>query len=357
MPRNKSRERHDSQNRNVENQEHSQYQQNYNRQPNRGRPQNQNNQGNYHQYNRGYNQYNNQRQPPRGRGRPKSGPFRPGAGTPGQTGNKKTTLKFDSEYDFEQANTEFEELRNKLAKVKLQEESATAASGGAIATSAAGTSNSEVNGDAPVETEKKDDSGNETGAGEPEQEEDHEVYYDKTKSFFDKISCEAVERAKGKMQRTDWRQERKLNSETFGVAATRRGSYRGRGGGYRGGYRGGFRGGYNKYPQQQQQQQRRNNDQQSHQQNQQVYTPLTGEEAVAKKREETALMLERDTANQSQQQQEESNVEKFEIIESEPKEIDMLGETGTVLAEEAVEAKKINDDKIKAADPPACVGQ
>lgn len=27
------------------------------------------------------------------------------------------------------------------------------------------------------------------------------------------------------MQRTDWRQERKLNSETFGVAATRRGKY------------------------------------------------------------------------------------------------------------------------------------
>lgn len=78
---------------------------------------------------------------------------------------------------------------------------------------------SEINGD----VDKKDDSGNETGAGETEQEEEHEVYYDKNKSFFDKISCEAVERAKGKSQRTDWRVERKLNSETFGVAATRRG--------------------------------------------------------------------------------------------------------------------------------------
>ena len=49
-------------------------------------------------------------------------------------------------------------------------------------------------------------------------------------------------------QRTDWRTERKLNSETFGVASTRRGSYRGRGGFYQGGrgmYRN-YRGGYNR---------------------------------------------------------------------------------------------------------------
>ena len=71
------------------------------------------------------------------------------------------------------------------------------------------------------ETEKKDDSGNETCAGENEAEDD--PGYDKRKSFFDNISCEAVERSKGKTQRTDWRQERKLNSETFGVSLIRRG--------------------------------------------------------------------------------------------------------------------------------------
>ena len=50
------------------------------------------------------------------------------------------------------------------------------------------------------ESEKKDDSGNETGAGENEQEEDSSIpepCYDKSKSFFDTISCEAVERSKG----------------------------------------------------------------------------------------------------------------------------------------------------------------
>lgn len=52
--------------------------------------------------------------------------------------------------------------------------------------------------DVGTENEKKDDSGNETGAGEGEPEEETDVvHYDKAKSFFDNISCEAVERSKG----------------------------------------------------------------------------------------------------------------------------------------------------------------
>lgn len=52
--------------------------------------------------------------------------------------------------------------------------------------------------DVGTENEKKDDSGNETGAGEGEPEEESDViHYDKAKSFFDNISCEAVERSKG----------------------------------------------------------------------------------------------------------------------------------------------------------------
>lgn len=156
----------------------------------------------------------------RGRGRGR-GNFRPNQ--PGNAGAKpKNTLKFDNDYDFEQANTEFEELRIQLAKTK-------------------------IDGAAPVDNEKKDDSGNETGAGEGEPEEESDVvHYDKAKSFFDNISCEAVERSKGRSQRTDWRTERKLNSETFGVASTRRGAFRGRGhyNNYRGGMGGGmYRGG------------------------------------------------------------------------------------------------------------------
>lgn len=43
------------------------------------------------------------------------------------------------------------------------------------------------------------DSGNDTGVVENENEGDDEqkTFYDKSKSFFDTISCEAVERSKG----------------------------------------------------------------------------------------------------------------------------------------------------------------
>lgn len=37
----------------------------------------------------------------------------------GPTAKKTTTLKFDGDYDFDKANTEFEELRNQLVKVKI----------------------------------------------------------------------------------------------------------------------------------------------------------------------------------------------------------------------------------------------
>ncbi|KAK9693492.1 Scd6-like Sm domain [Popillia japonica] len=128
-------------------------------------------------------QYPRQRQGgwiPRGnvrqRGRSRGGFKPPQTGTTAQAtqpGSKpKNTLKFDNDYDFEEANTHFEEMiRNKLGKMKLDE-----------------------------------------GAGEGEQEEEHEVYYDKSKSFFDNISCEAVERSKGRSQRTANIGERKGSS-------------------------------------------------------------------------------------------------------------------------------------------------
>ncbi|EEC13808.1 conserved hypothetical protein [Ixodes scapularis] len=94
-------------------------------------------------------------------------------GRPRQTNYRNTKpkepLKFDREYDFEQANAEFQELESKLAQTKIGE-------------------------------------------------------------------CG--------MQRIDWRQERKLNHETFGISANnwmRRNAWRGRGSGgfWRSGQRGG----------------------------------------------------------------------------------------------------------------------
>lgn len=101
--------------------------------------------------------------------------------------NKNPTLHFEEEYDFEQANAEFLQIQDKLEQMKTDDE----IEGG----------------------------------------DDDNICYDKRKSFYDTISCDALERSKGNTQRFDWRLERKLNIETFGVSGSsvRRYSWRGRG--------------------------------------------------------------------------------------------------------------------------------
>eukprot|EP00095_Tigriopus_kingsejongensis_P011908 maker-scaffold111_size354240-snap-gene-2.32 protein:Tk11908 transcript:maker-scaffold111_size354240-snap-gene-2.32-mRNA-1 annotation:"ffd tfg box motifs domain containing protein" len=172
----------------------------------------------------------------RGRGGipPNNGYFRGGNGggrrrgnfVPGRMpANKKESLKFEGDYDFEQANEEFAEVLSKLQKTSLD----------VVEPEEAG-EKKEVKPDDEVEIEEGEieepnKSGEEPGA-----------FYDKTKSFFDSISCEALERSKnaaGKSNRPDWKAEKKLNKETFGVTG-HRGGYRGHRGGYgnRGYYRG-----------------------------------------------------------------------------------------------------------------------
>ncbi|CAO3598976.1 unnamed protein product [Absidia cylindrospora] len=77
-----------------------------------------------------------------------------------------------------------------------------------------------------------------------------EDFYNKSKSFFDNISCESKERQDqqdgGVDRRGKFQEERRLNLETFGQASvdqSRFRNFRGRGG-YRGGYRGNRGGGY-----------------------------------------------------------------------------------------------------------------
>lgn len=147
---------------------------------------------------------------------------------------KSNPIKFEGDYDFEQANNKFEELRLELAKLKVAGGSAAGGDEAAATSKATGSSESSAQqqqSTANGEADKKDDSGNETGAGDHEHEDDDGQDgsggagggYDKAKSFFDNISCEAVtDRTKGK-HRTDWRHERKINSETFGVSARRGG--------------------------------------------------------------------------------------------------------------------------------------
>lgn len=98
------------------------HQRNQNRQVPQMRGQNQGLQGS-HPGNQQGNQHNQQRGgwinrgPMRQRGRPRGGGFKSNQGQPTQGNKAKNTLKFENDYDFEQANTEFEELRSQLAKV------------------------------------------------------------------------------------------------------------------------------------------------------------------------------------------------------------------------------------------------
>ncbi|XP_072270567.1 protein LSM14 homolog B isoform X6 [Pyxicephalus adspersus] len=123
---------------------------------------------------------------------------------------KENTIKFDGDFDFESANAQFnrEEL-DKEFKDKLN-----------------------FKDDKPEkEGEEKGDSGVETQNSDGNPEEDPlgpNIYYDRSKSFFDNISSEM------KSRRTTWAEEKKLNTETFGVS----GRFR-RGRSFRGGFRGG----------------------------------------------------------------------------------------------------------------------
>lgn len=129
-------------------------------------------------------------------------------------------MKFEKDFDFESANAQFnkedidKELHNKL---KIKDDKP----------------------EKPVNGEDKADSGVDTQNSEGNAEEEEvaaSVYYDKTKSFFDNISCDD-----NRDRRPTWAEERRINAETFGLPlrSRGRGGYRGRGGGGGMGYRGG----------------------------------------------------------------------------------------------------------------------
>lgn len=123
---------------------------------------------------------------------------------------KENTIKFEGDFDFESANAQFnrEELDQEFKK-KLNFR------------------------DDRAEKGEEKDPAVVTQSDETPAEEDHlgpNCYYDKSKSFFDNISSEL----KTSSRRTTWAEERKLNTETFGVSGR---FLRGRG--FRGGLRGG----------------------------------------------------------------------------------------------------------------------
>ncbi|CAK6977983.1 LSM14A mRNA processing body assembly factor a isoform X4 [Scomber scombrus] len=174
-------------------------------------------------------------------------------------------MKFEKDFDFESANAQFnkEEIdREFQSKLKLKDEKTEKTEKPEKAV------NGEDKGDSGVETQNSENNAEEgEGGGDPL---GPNCYYDKSKSFFDNISCDDTRKALDKSgitgfpreRRQTWAEERRMNAETFGIPLRQgrgRGGYRGRGGmGFRGGRGrsasrgsfgppqggGGFRGGY-----------------------------------------------------------------------------------------------------------------
>nr|XP_055029651.1 LSM14A mRNA processing body assembly factor b isoform X3 [Misgurnus anguillicaudatus] len=175
-------------------------------------------------------------------------------------GRRDGPMKFEKDFDFESANAQFnkEEIdREFQSKLKIKDEKSEKA-------------------EKTLNGEEKTDSGVETQNSEGNADEDDPLgpncYYDKSKSFFDNISCDDSRKEKPgggyvRERRQTWAEERRMNAETFGLPLRHgrgRGGFRGRGGGsgFRGGrgravsrgsfapsrrggpgFRGGFRGG------------------------------------------------------------------------------------------------------------------
>ncbi|KAM9480986.1 LSM14A mRNA processing body assembly factor b isoform 2-T2 [Clarias gariepinus] len=194
--------------------------------------------------------------PPPGLRRGRGGSGGAGGGGGGGGGNQRGRgrfnmrrdgpMKFEKDFDFESANAQFnkEEIdREFQSKLKIKDEKAV---------------NGEEKGDSGVETQNNEGNVDEEDTLGPN------CYYDKSKSFFDNISCDDSRKDKpggGRERRQTWAEERRMNAETFGLPLRRgRGGYRGRGGpmGFRGGRgraasrgsfgpprgEGGFRGGF-----------------------------------------------------------------------------------------------------------------
>ncbi|XP_066570109.1 LSM14A mRNA processing body assembly factor b isoform X2 [Amia ocellicauda] len=175
---------------------------------------------------------------------------------------RDSPMKFEKDFDFESANAQFnkEEIdREFQTKLKLKDDKPEKPEKAV---------NGEDKGDSGVETQ------NSEGNADEEDPLGPNCYYDKSKSFFDNISCDDTRKAAEKAgvsafpreRRQTWAEERRMNAETFGIPLRHgrgRGGYRGRGGmGFRGGrgrsggrgsfgpprggggaFRGGFRGG------------------------------------------------------------------------------------------------------------------
>jgi protein LSM14 len=114
----------------------------------------------------------------------------------------RSTLKFIGDFDFEKSNAEFD-------KNAIEDEIKKSLS--------IKPSKGDTTSDSPKSEHDKENHQITSSSTQSEQQEiNPDGYYDKQKSFFDRISCESTEKEKTNSHR-NWNEERRVNAETFGL--------------------------------------------------------------------------------------------------------------------------------------------
>lgn len=128
----------------------------------------------------------------------------------------RNTRKYDGDFDFEKANEDFLEsvdgVIDNIAELDLEHSDFHSPPKDKSPTQEI---DGEINDDKVIAVLEKSTK--------------NDIYYDKSRSFFDNISCEATEREAGKDNRIDWKKERLTNEVTFGPAAVRMHNFHRRG--------------------------------------------------------------------------------------------------------------------------------
>jgi protein LSM14 len=129
--------------------------------------------------------------------------------------NSRSTLKFVGDFDFEKSNAEFDknaiedEIKKSLSikTNKIKDDNATITE-----------KDQEKENDEQQQQQQPQQPTNSSSTTklDQQQETNPEGYYDKQKSFFDRISCETTEKEKTTSRR-NWNEERRINAETFGL--------------------------------------------------------------------------------------------------------------------------------------------
>jgi protein LSM14 len=154
----------------------------------------------------------------------------------GTRGNNGEPLKFEGEFDFEQANARFEQEIEKEFSDKLKIGSGKQSGNQREQNNDTSLTNSQSlslqdlqDQQHIIMKQKSLHSGSDNIEKQPQtkqeqhdqhinrssMDEDQKNFYDKNISFFDRISCESNEKSQSKPK--NWKEERKINAETFGL--------------------------------------------------------------------------------------------------------------------------------------------